>query len=78
MKVGDIVEHIDKISKSGYPHDKKYLFSNICRMKNPTTREWVDAAQYKEVDKANGDIYVRELSDFKKHFKVCSKDGSKD
>lgn len=78
MRVGDIVEHIDKESKSGYPHDKKYLFSNICRMKNPTTREWVDAAQYKEVDKANGDIYVRELSDFKRHFKVCSKDESKD
>lgn len=39
-------------------------------MKNPTTREWVDAIQYKEADNISGDIYVRELEDFKSRFKL--------
>lgn len=45
MKIGDTVEHINKESKSGYPHDKKNVVYGFCRMKNPTTREWVDAVQ---------------------------------
>lgn len=71
MKVGDIVEHKDKESKSGYPHDKKYVVYGKCRMKNPTTREWVDGIQYMEQNNLNGDIYVREKEDFEKHFKLA-------
>lgn len=33
FKIGDIVEHINKESKSGYPHDKKYVVYGFCRMK---------------------------------------------
>ena len=70
MKIGDIVEHINKKNKSGCLDDKKYVVYGKCRMKNPTTREWVDAIQYKEADNISGDIYVRELEDFKSRFKL--------
>ena len=70
MKIGDIVEHINKQSKNGYPHDKKYVVYGKCRMKNPTTREWVDAIQYKEADNISGVIYVREVKDFESRFKL--------
>lgn len=65
MRVGDIVEHIDKESKSGYPHDKEYLYKGVCRMKNPTTGEWADAAVYCDEKQT----FVRELNDFNNKFK---------
>lgn len=70
MKIGDTVEHINKESKSGYPHDKKYVVYGFCRMKNPTTREWVDAVQYMEFGNIKSSIYVREKQDFESHFKL--------
>lgn len=73
MKVGDLVEHINKESKSGYPHDKIYLYEGVCRMKDPTTREWVDAAIYSHIQDGEIKIFVRELADFNKHFKVYEK-----
>lgn len=77
MKVGDIVEHKDKKSKSGYPHDKKYAFGGICRMKNPTTGEWVDAALYFHIKDGEIQEFVRELNDFNDKFQKVE-DESKD
>lgn len=78
MRVGDIVEYINKTDKEGKPRDKKYLYEGVCRMKDPTTRKWVDAAIYSCVENGKVNQFVRELSDFKKHFKVYSKNESKD
>lgn len=76
MEVGDIVEHIDKISKSGYSHDGIYRIMDFCRMKNPSTREWVDAVIYRNI--RTYEMYAREKSDFVLKFKVYKKDESKD
>lgn len=66
MGVGSFVEHKDKTSKSGYAHDKIYLIIDMnCRMKNPTTREWVDAVIYQDTLRNN---YVREKNDFMDKF----------
>lgn len=62
---GTIVEHICKESTSGYPHDKKYSVVGQVRMKDPTTREWIDGICY-----SNGEEYfVREKNDFYNKFK---------
>lgn len=68
MKIGDTVEHKSKVSTSGYPHDKIYFIMDIgCRMKDPTTREWVDAVIY---DDEASNRYVRELNDFIDKFQI--------
>lgn len=69
MEVGDIVEHKCKESTSGYPHDKKYAFGGVCRMKNPTTGEWVDGAIYFNIKDGEMQEFVRELNDFNNKFK---------
>lgn len=61
MGVGDIVEHENKESKSGYPHNGTYLIIDYCRMKNSISREWEDAVIYESPE---GKRYVRELNDF--------------
>lgn len=61
MQVGNVVEHKDKESKSGYPHNGTYLIIDFCRMKNSISREWEDAVIY---ENPNGKRYVRELNDF--------------
>lgn len=71
MEIGDIVEHINKESSSGYPHDGIYRIMNFCRMKNPTTREWVDAVIYRNI--RTYEMYVRDKSDFEQKFKVKDK-----
>lgn len=76
MNIGDAVEHKDKGSTSGYSHDGIYRLMDFCRMKNPTTREWVDAVIYRNV--RTYEMYVREKSDFVLKFKVYKKDESKD
>lgn len=76
MNIGDVVEHKDKKSSSGYSHDGIYRIMDFCRMKNPSTREWVDAVIYRNV--RTYEMYVREKSDFVLKFKVYSKDESKD
>lgn len=68
MEVGTVVEHKDKESTSGYSHDGIYRIMDFCRMKNPTTREWVDAVIYRNI--RTYDIYVREKNDFENKFKV--------
>lgn len=73
MELGDIIEHKYKESTSGYPHDKKYIFLGKCRMKNPTTGEWIDGLAYGNEDS----IYVREKTDFEDKLKVVE-NGSKD
>ena len=76
MKIGDIVEHKSKVSKSGYPHDKTYIIMDErCRMKDPTTGEWVDAVIY---DDEASNRYVRELNDFIDKFQKVEIYGSKD
>lgn len=77
MKVGDLVEHINKESKSGYPHNKTYAYGGVCRMKNPTTGEWVDGAIYFNIKDGEMQEFVRELNDFNNKFKKVE-DGSKD
>lgn len=68
MILGDIVEHKEKESKSGYPHDKTYLIiDDKCRMKDPTTGEWVDAVVYEDT---SHNRYVREKNDFMNKFQV--------
>ena len=64
MKIGDKVEHINKESKSGYPHDRKYVFLGVCRCKDKKTGDWYDAAMYQD-----NVIFVRELEDFNNKFK---------
>lgn len=68
MEVGTVVEHKVKESTSGYSHDGIYRIMDFCRMKNPTTREWVDAVIYRNI--RTYDTYVREKSDFEDKFKV--------
>lgn len=70
MNVGDLIEHINKESTSGYPHDKIYTYEGSCRVKDPTTREWVDGVIYSHIEGNTKHIFVRELSDFKEHFKI--------
>lgn len=73
FKSGNIVEHINKESKSSYPHDKRYMIFDLCRMKNPTTGEWVDGVMYMEFTEINtigSKIFVREKEDFYKQFKL--------
>lgn len=64
--VGDKVEHICKESASGYPHDKQYYITGFCRMKDPTTRKWVDGVCYS----AGEEVFVREKGDFQTHFQL--------
>lgn len=71
MGVGDIVEHKDKDSKSGYPHDGIYVISNFCRMKNSISREWEDAVIY--TNTTTHQHYVRELNDFIDKFQKIEK-----
>lgn len=68
MEIGDIVEHIKKESSSEYPHDGIYRIMDFCRMKNPTTREWIDAIIYRNIK--TYEMYVRDKSDFEQKFKV--------
>ncbi|WP_418821729.1 hypothetical protein [Phocaeicola plebeius] len=65
LHVGSKVEHINKESHSGYPHDKQYFITGFCRLKNPTTREWVDGVCYCDGEQ----VFVREKIDFYNHFK---------
>lgn len=75
MEVGNAVEHKCKESESGYPHDGIYRIMEFCRMKNPTTREWVDAVIYRNI--RTYENFVREKSDFEDKFKLVG-NGSKD
>ena len=75
MNIGDAVEHINKESTSGYSHDGIYRILDFCRMKNPTTREWIDAVIYHNI--RTYEKYVREKSDFEDKFKLVG-NGSKD
>lgn len=75
MKINDIVEHKNKESESGYSHDGLYEIIEFCRLKNPTTREWVDGVIYSNTD--TGELFVREKIDFEDKFKNY-KYGSKD
>ena len=48
--VDKIYEHKDKnIGESGYSHDGKYKIVSEARMKNPSTREWVDCIIYADI-----------------------------
>lgn len=75
MKIGDIVEHESKVSKSGYPHNGTYLIIDYCRMKNSISREWEDAVIYENPE---GKRYVRELNDFIDKFQKVEIHGSED
>lgn len=75
MKIGDIIEHKNKESESGYSHDGKYKITCCCRMKDPTTRKWVDAFMYANVHTL--ELFVREKTDFENKFKIVE-NGSKD
>lgn len=68
MEVGNVVEHKNKESDSGYSHDGIYIIVDFCRMKNPTTREWVDGVIYSNIK--NCDFFVREKTDFEDKFKI--------
>ena len=75
MNIGDAVEHINKESTSGYSHEGIYRIMEFCRMKNPTTREWVDGVIY--ANNETYELFVREKSDFEDKFKLVG-NGSKD
>ena len=66
MEIGDLVEHKDKNSKSGYPHDRAYHFTGHVRCKDRTTGEWYDAVEYQE--RYFGEVFVREEKDFEDKF----------
>lgn len=65
-----IYQHKDKkIGESGYSHDGKYQIVSIeARMKNPTTREWLDCVIYADID--TDVVYVREKQDFFDKFEL--------
>ena len=66
--VDKIYEHKDKnIGESGYSHDGKYKIVSEARMKNPSTREWVDCIIYADIFQS--DVYAREKQDFFDKFK---------
>lgn len=71
MKIGDVVEHNVKESESGYSHYGLYRIIDFCRMKNPTTREWVDSVEYRDI--RTYETFVREKTDFENKFKVVNK-----
>lgn len=72
MKTGDIIEHINKESKTGYPHDKIYtITSTDVRVKDPKTGEWYDGIEYAEG--GIGTKYIREKKGFETHFKLAKK-----
>lgn len=68
MKINDIVEHKNKESESGFSHDGKYEIIEFCRLKNPTTREWVDGVIYRNIK--TYETFVRERIDFEDKLKV--------
>ena len=63
---GYLVEHKDKDSVSGYPHDGVYIVAGRVRCKDRSTGEWYDAVEYQEGD--CGMVFVREEKDFKDKF----------
>lgn len=63
----DLVEHKNKESNSGYSHDGIYEIMGFCRMKDPTTREWVDGIIYRNIE--TFEVFVREKTDFEDKFK---------
>lgn len=65
-----IYQHKDKtIGESGYSHDGKYKIVSIeARMKNPTTREWLDCVIYTDIDTSA--VYVREKQGFFDKFEL--------
>lgn len=66
--VDKIYEHKDKnVGESGYSHDGKYKIVSEARMKNPSTREWVDCIIYADIFQS--DVYAREKQDFFDKFK---------
>ena len=66
--VDKIYEHKDKnIGESGYSHAGKYKIVSEARMKNPSTREWVDCIIYADIFQS--DVYAREKQDFFDKFK---------
>lgn len=67
MEKGQIVEHKDKHSTSGYTHEGRYFYDQDCRMKDFITGNWVDAVIYRDV-KTN-QLFVREKNDFLLKFK---------
>ena len=58
-----IYQHKDKsVGENGYSHDGKYIIVAYTRMKDPTTRKWVDGVMYRDISTLN--TYVREEQDF--------------
>lgn len=64
----NLVEHKNKESNSGYSHDGIYEIVGFCRMKDPTTREWVDGIIYRNIE--TFEVFVRERNDFEDKFKT--------
>lgn len=65
MEIGQVVEH--RIKKK--PTDNGlYRIVDFCKMKNPTTREWVDCVVYRDI--RSYETYVREKIDFEYKFKL--------
>lgn len=60
MKPGEIY----KFKKKG----TLYEIVEVAKMKNQTTRNWDDCVIYKPTVNPGGDIYVRELTEFKERF----------
>lgn len=68
MNIRDIVEHKDKKSTGKYSHDGMYEIVDFCRMKDPTTHEWINGIIYRNIK--TYEIFVREKNDFEDKFKI--------
>jgi len=54
--------------------ENKYQILQVVKMKDPSSREWVDAVVYCPAE-GKFQMYVREMEDFKVKFKGISHDG---
>jgi hypothetical protein len=48
---------------------KHYIYEGTCKIKDPTTRKWIDGIKYLR----NGQEYVREAKEFVQKFKPVSR-----
>lgn len=65
-----MAKDLDKVAKSRtfvYPGNKhRYYVMYICKLKNPTTRQWHKAVLYRGLE--DDELYVRDFDDFKEQF----------
>ena len=52
--------------------DKEYVVTNLCTMKDPYTRTWLDAVLYRNTSGHSNKVYVRQKGEFVQRFKLVN------